>query len=710
MWGADDLDLARGLGFAHAHDRMVQLTLARLLAQGRFSECLHSSDDALSVDIFMRHTGMARTAQAEAEQCSPAARKFGQAYCDGVNTYLQRHRRPVELMLARYRPEPWTLADVLLILKLLSYLGLAQTQQDLEKFLIQAIRGGASLDRLKALFSPHLDGLDDETVELLQQIRLVDRLVSHSIGPEPALMASNNWAIAGEKTASGRPIQCNDPHLERHALPIVWYEFVGHTRDDDRIGVSIPGIPGLIMGRTRHVSFGLTYGMMDMIDYFIEDCRDGRCRQGSEFVPLQVHRENVLRRGKPPAPITTYENERGMLETDPRQSDLPDGYYLCRAYTAHRTGAAASLDALTALGNARTVAEAQAIVRDVSLSSNWIIADRDGNIGYQQSGISPARTHSGLYPVPGWDAERTWNGFVPSTELATQTNPPAGVLVSANDDWNPPGKPPSINVPCSPYRAERIKELLAEQERWTAEAMERIQTDRQSLQARRLMSLLRPWIPSTPTGQLLAEWDFQYDADSRGATLFDRCYQGLLREVFGRRLFGEAAWDEIASSTCLVAVYHGVFDNVLLGPDESWFEPEGREGLLRQVLSEVTAVPPKGVPTWGEQRALWIGHRLLSEALPGFLRRVLGVDYGPVVFEGSPATVCQGTVYHSHGRLATIAPTWRFITDLGEDHARTLLFGGPSDRVTSKWYAADLDRWRKAEYKVLFLAGEGQNR
>src|SRR5579863_2420688 len=161
IWGDNPLDLQRGLGFFHAHDRLVQMRLVRLVGQGRLCECISDDDEALTIDIFMRQLGLAQTARAEIARLSPAARDFGQAYADGINDYVRRHVRPLEFQLVGYRPEPWELADTLLTINVMSYVGLAQTQQDLEKFLIQAIQRGTNIERLKTLFAPHLDGLTD---------------------------------------------------------------------------------------------------------------------------------------------------------------------------------------------------------------------------------------------------------------------------------------------------------------------------------------------------------------------------------------------------------------------------------------------------------------------------------------------------------------------------------------------------------------------
>ena len=701
LWAEDDVGLARGLGFAHAHDRMVQMMLVRLVGQGRLCECLKSSEETLVIDVFMREMGLRRDAESDTRNLSPHGLRLGEAYAEGVNHYLARYRRPLELMLVRYRPEPWTAADTLLTIKLMSYVGLAQSQQDMEKFLIQALRGGVAPDLLRNLVPLHLDDLDEDLVDRLKELRHLQPLVPDAIrflAPTPTLKASNNWAVSGARTASGKPLQCNDPHLECNRLPAIWYEAVMHTALDYRLGITMPGVPGLVMGRTRELSFGFTYGFMDMVDYFVEDCRDGACRRGDTFRPLEVRTETILRRGADPVEITIRENDLGVLEADPLEAGLADGFYLARAWSAHRNGAAASLDALGRLPLARTVAEAQTVAREVTISCNWLLADRAGNIGYQQSGLLPDRRHSGLHPVPAWEERWHWRGLVPAEHLHTVLNPFEGYLVTANDDHQAPAGPLSINLPMGSYRADRIRALLSENEDCTLEDMRRIQNDLQSLQAERFMALLRPLLPDTFAGRLLAGWDLSYDCASRGATLFEDVYRALLREVFGKRVFGVGAWDEMVDSTSVLADYYHLFDNALLGDDPSWFGEEGRDALVERVLRErLTQVDPTALAAWGQRQQIIMINIFFDGALP----RWMGFDYGPVALPGNRATVVQGGIFTAHDRQTTFTPSWRFVTDLGEDRADTALAGGPSGRRFSRWYTTDVKRWLGGRYKTL---------
>jgi penicillin amidase len=693
----DDVGLARGLGFAHAHDRQVQMMLLRLIGQGRLSECLRADAETESIDVFMRQVGFAHGLDDEVAALREDSRALVCAYCEGVNTYLESQRRPVEFILARYRPEPWRPEDTLLTVGVMSYVGLAQSQADIEKLIIQALRGGASLSGLQTLFAPHLDAVDDHLLELIGRVELVEGLVPESVrfaSAIPKLVASNNWAVSPSRSRSGHALQCNDPHLDVSRLPAVWYEWIGRTKDDYRAGISMPGIPGLVMGRTRRVSAGFTYGFMDQVDYFIEEIRDGRRRTEDGWKDIAVRSELVHRKHADPLRLQIRELPSGTLEADPRKT-LADGLYLSRAWSG-RKGAAASIDALVDWLAAPDVQTAARALRGVSISCNWLLADRDGHIAYQQSGRMPRRQHSGLHPVPGWERQWAWNGMVDRAELVTIVDPPEGFLVTANEDRNRPGHPMAINMPMADYRARRVGDLLSEIPKLDLGDMKRIQSDLVSLQAERLLGMLDPYLPDTEAARLLRSWDRRYESGAVAPVVFETMYAELLREVFGRRLFGLPVWDALSNTTPIVADFYGVFDEALMGDDPLWFGDEGKPTVLRRVLQGcLGSVPRTG---WGDARPLRMTNLFFAGTLPTWL----GFDRS-LVLPGSRATVVQGSVFFAHGRSTTFAPSWRYVTDLSHDVIHTALPGGPSGRRTSPYYVSDLARWEAFSYKRLVV-------
>jgi penicillin amidase len=702
MWGENDLSLATATGFVHAMDRMLQMMLVRLIGQGRICECLRETEESLAMDEFFRLMGFYRNAQDDARNLAGDALRFAENYCAGVNEYLFKCGYPWEFKIMKYKPEPWVVADTLLAMNLMFYVPLAQSQQDAERLIIQAVQSGADPSRLKKLFRPHLDGMNDQLIELIKKTQINRPFLPSHIGflsGLPAFVASNNWVISGSRTASGKPLQCFDPHVECNRLPALWYELIQHTGDNFRIGMNMPGIPGLLMGRTRELSFSFTYGYMDMLDHYIEHVRDNQFRRGPKFQDFAVRDEVIRRKRCSDVKLKVWENEHGVLESEPGADTLKDGYYLCQAWSGHRGGAARSIKALYEILNARTVCEAQRIVADITASCNWLIADTQGSIGYQQSGCLPLRAHSGLHPVPGWEEQYDWQGYATGDQLARLTNPREGYLATANNDFNQEGKPLSINLPVGSYRADRIKALLREQNSSSVEDMKAIQRDLHSRQAVQFLNLLLPHIPESPVGNLLRAWDCRYNKQSRAASLFEEIYGELLEKVFGKGLFGLKAWRHIVDETAVLTHFYHIFDNALLGEDTSWFGSKGRPETLREVVRLVLGryPEPQQVPAWGSQRQVTMTNLFFDGKLPRFLR----FDYGPVIIEGGRASIVQGAAYRFWGRTTSLSPTYRFIADLADNYAHTALAGGPSDRWPSKYYRSDIHGWQNYDYKIL---------
>ncbi len=207
--------------------------------------------------------------------------------------------------------------------------------------------------QLEELFPGQLGGLDED---LIRQVRLGDRIVPEELWQVPGLplaSASNNWVVAGRKTVSGLPMVCNDPHLQVNRLPAIWYEAVLRWSSGGRrryaMGATMPGTPGVVIGRNPDLAWAVTYAYMDCVDSWVEECRDGRYRRGEDWCAFRVREETILRKRKPPVTLRFFENEHGTLDGDPR---VP-GYYLATRWSCGEQTGAEALDVLLAIAEAR---------------------------------------------------------------------------------------------------------------------------------------------------------------------------------------------------------------------------------------------------------------------------------------------------------------------------------------------------------------------
>ena len=686
-----EADLYWGLGYCHAMDRGMQLLLMRILGEGRASELLEASDEMLAVDKFFRRVNWAGGAEGEIAKLSPAAKIFCAAYCEGVNAYFSR-KTPWEFKLLGYQPEPWKVENIFTLARMAGYLTLAQSQAEIERLFIEMVQAGISREKLDELFPNILGGLDRE---LLKKVKLAERIVPVNVkwnNIVPTMMASNNWVIAGSKTASGKPLLANDPHLETNRLPNVWYEIVLKTKERYAIGATMPGLPGILIGRNSDVAWGATYAFMDAIDSWIEHCKDGKFLQDEkQWTGFQHRKETIKRKKNSPLEITFYENGHGVLEGDP----FEEGFYLATRWTAATLGAT-SINAIVNLWNAANVQEGMNFLGQLESAFNWVLADRHGNIGYQMSGLLPKRRPgvSGFVPLPGWKTENDWQGFVGYQDLPRCVNPAAGFFVTANNDLNQWGKAKPINNSMGSYRADRIAHLLANKKKLTIDNCCEIHYEVYSQQAEYFMRILRPLLPETPPGEILRDWDCCYNPESAGAFLFEQFYQMLRREVFGKNGFGRAPVDFLAAESGIFVDFFDNLDRVLLAEKSAWFGVESRESLYRRVAIEALQVAPK---TWGEVNQIKLKHLVLGEKLPLFA----GFDRGPIILRGGRATPHQGQIYRSGGRATSFTPSFRMVTDLAKNAVHSNLAGGPSDRRFSKWYCSDLLNWVTGKYKLL---------
>ena len=692
----NEADLYRGLGYCHGFDRGLQVLLVRILAAGRGSELLDSSDAMLDVDRTFRRMNFASDAAERVGAMSAADRGLAEAYCDGMNAALVQ-RPPWELRLRRYRPEAWTVEDTVVLSRVVGYVGLAQSQAEMERLFVELVQGGVAREHLEELF-PGL--LGDVDLELLRRVQLGERVVPEGLRWNtivPRMLASNNWAIAGRKTASGLPLLANDPHLEGNRLPAIWYEVVLELGNRYCIASTMPGLPGPLLGRTNDLAWGATYTFLDAVDSWIEDCRNGSYRRCGEdgtedaWLPFRTRTEVIQRRRKADVSITFYENEHGCLDGDPNHP----GLYLATRWSG-ASGPGVSSSVMAGMIHAESVEEGMDLVGAIDFSFNWVLADRHDNIGYQMSGRMPLRRAgwSGFVPAPGWDPANDWQGFADPGDLPRALNPTGGFLATANNDLNHLGIVRPINLPMGPYRAERIEAALAARDDWSVQTVRALQMDVYSTQAALFLEVLRPHLPRTPQGEILRGWDCRYTPDSQGAYLFELLYRDLFIEVFGS-VWGDSVARHVLDETGILVDFHLCFDRILLAEKSAWFGDESRDEIFTRVAARALAAPARA---WRTTQQLTLQHLVLGG---GRLARWLGLDAGPITIRGGRATVHQGQIYRSAGRQTSFVPSYRLVTDFGEQAAHTALLGGPSDRPFSPWYKSGVEDWVSGRLKTL---------
>jgi penicillin amidase len=553
-------DVAFGLGYAHAQDRLWQMEVNRRIAAGRLAEIFGPA--ALNTDRFLRTLGIRRKAAAAFTALKPETQTYLQAYADGVNAFLTTRRGflPPEFLAFDIEPEAWTPADSLGWLKMMAWdlsgnwntelarLGLSRrlTRQQIEEFFPPYPGDGpvALADR-SALYRQFAAGID------------FDRLQRALPLPPPEGLGSNNWVINGKRTVTGSPLLANDPHLGLSS-PSLWYFAHLSAPEGNVIGATLPGVPGVILGHNDRVAWGFTNTGPDTQDLYIERVAPddpARYVTPTGTAPFVTRQEIIKVRGEPDVALTVRETRHGPVISDvserARQSVDP-GYVLAFAWTALRDDDTTA-DALVGLDAIRDwPGFVENFRRYVTPEQNIVYADRDGNIGFLAPGLVPIRRPDndlkGLAPAPGWDARYDWTGFIPFDALPRSFNPASGMVVTANNKIVPDSYPYFLTTEwADPYRARRIEQLLKERDVHSVESFKQIQGDVMSLMAADLLPLMlaapvkaNPHNPEVPVARdMLAGWDGTMTANRAEPLIFAAWYRELTRLVLADELGDE---------------------------------------------------------------------------------------------------------------------------------------------------------------------------
>lgn len=728
--GEGERAMAYSLGFVHARERGLQLLIFQALIRGKLSQWLKESIETLETDRYLLKMGFYYQARKEEGELDGKTRDYLQSYIEGINQGLRKNR-PFEANLLKMPIEPWTLADTLALIKIMTYFGLAQTQQDFEKFISMALGNGVAPIYFKSLFPKFSQSGIEESIPFLQKafFDLTPLPKNQYTQAIPNLKASNNWVLSPSKTETGKVQMAADPHLEINRLPAIWFEATWTQRDHYLMGITLPGVPGFIMGRNENVSFSFSYGYMDTVDYFIEEVKDSQVREEHGWTGISLRKESFPTKANPNGELRTYETERGYLEVPEdcylTNDKIKDGIYLSRAWTCQTSGAKEAIDCLRKLITIKNVDEACDITRNVFFSANWLFGDVDGNIAYQQSGYFPMRSGDGIYPLKAWEKANHWqptNDNKHQQLLTTLKNPECGFLATANHNVQKEDEPIiKVNLPMADYRFNRINSKLESKEKLSLLESKTLHSDLFSPQASAYLELIKEDIPDTPSGRILSQWDLHYNKESLGAFLFEEFLKETYQLIFSP-IFGGEVWNELSTNSTLVADFYGVFDRILLSPqaeDFCWFEKltnqkklleqmkeedilkrvkDERDQLLRVALSNtLRKFPLAKLKAWGEVNTFTFSHLLFYEDLPAWLPW----NKGPYAMQGCRATICQGNLYKDRGRQSSYAPSYRMVTDMGTDCLHTVLPGGPSDRFFKKSYASEINNYLNFKYKTL---------
>jgi len=679
---ASDADAYTALGYLHARDRLFQMELLRHAALGRLSELFGAR--TIDADRDLRALEMGPIARARAGSMSAESRAAAEAYARGVNAWIAGGARALELRILGHAPEPWLLEHSLAIGVLQAW-DLHFGGDELDLAGVAARLGAEKARELVPTFSDTMPTI----------VKWGTGKGEGGRGRDDALppTASNSWVIAGSRTASGKPILANDPHLVLRA-PSLWYLAGLHAPGLDVVGASIPGVPAIVLGHTARVAWGFTNAMVDDADYVLEELSpdSSRSRTADGWAPVTAIAETIRVRGAEPVVYTRRRTVNGpLVDADPR----PDSVHAVALRWVAQDGGADELAALH--GWARAV-DAREFVRAAatfrSPEQNVVYADSAGHIGYLLAGAVPVRrAGEGVLPVAGADGP-VWTRYLAADELPAEVDPPAGRIATANNRIVGDAFPFFISHHYDhAYRVQRILQLIDAGGALTAADVARQQLDQVDLFARGAKGIAARAALDAGRADLadrLRAWDGTMAADRLEPALFWAWYRHLQQLTYA---------DESPDYRPAAPLHRW-----LAAGGSPWFddgrtpEVETLQSLARQAMDSSLA---GRLGVWGEAHRTVMQHPLGEIPVLG---RLIGFTVGPFPNGGSNHTVNVALSTRMRPPFASgYGPSMRHVVDLArpDDAGGFIIPTGQSGHPLSRHYRDQLDWWRAGRLWIL---------
>src|SRR5215469_518744 len=569
-------DLFFAQGYVTAQDRLWQMDIMRRYAAGEISEIV--GPDGVQHDREQRILGIRQVAEKTAQTLPARDRSFLEAYTRGVNASLaeQLPRLPVEFRILRYKPLPWTVEDCLLLgVRLVQELNHGQYEAALQREKILAKLGPeltadlyvntswrdrpptAERRGLDELVPQHEDNGDDDDEEEMDSG--ADNNVAQ--GAQPSLLprhwqrdpefvpGSNDWVVSGEHTVSGKPMLSNDMHLH-HQMPNLWYEAHLHAGEYNVAGVTLPGLPYVIVGHNQRIAWGVTNVGPTVEDLYIENFNEQEAYQTPAGWVQADHRKEVIHvKGAHDVTLDVVATRHGPIITDLIPGET-------RKIALRWTLYDSLYDPFFDIGSAQNWQEFRHATSLLdSPGQNFVYADVEGHVGYQASGHIPIRrAGDGSLPVSGADDAHEWTRYIPFDKLPSVFDPPSGIIATANGRITPDKYPYSVSMEWEPpWRTERIYRVLESGKKFAVPDMLALQTDVYSAFDRLCAEHFVYALDHVPklskraqqARDLMRDWDGRLTIDSAAATIENRAQSELRRLLLEPKL-GPAAKDNSA--------------------------------------------------------------------------------------------------------------------------------------------------------------------
>jgi penicillin amidase len=716
-------DLFFAQGFVTAQDRLWQMDVIRRYAAGEISEIIGRA--TVQHDREQRILGLRQIAEKTVTSLSARDRSFLEAYVRGVNASMEAQSKhlPLEFRILHYKPKPWMLQDSLLLgVRLVQELNHGTYEAALQHEKILAKLGPdltadlyvnsswrdrpptAPPQRLEDLAPKHKsnDDDDEDDIDSGEDSNVADAGLPAALLPRhwrrdaELVPGSNNWVVSGAHTVTGKPMLSNDMHLH-HQMPNLWYEAHLHAGEYDVAGVTLPGLPFVIVGHNQRIAWGVTNVGPTVEDLYIENFNEQGAYQTPQGWIQPEHRKEVIHvKGQPDVVVDVTVTRHGPVITDLIPGETRK---LALRWTLYDSLHNPFFD-IDSAKNWQEFRLAASLLD--SPGQNFVYADVDGHIGYQTTGHMPIRkVGDGSLPVSGGDGAHEWTGYIPFEKLPSIFDPPSGVLATANGRITPSNYPFSVSTEWdAPWRTGRIYRVLESGKKFGTADMLALQTDVYSAFDQLCAEHFVYGLDHTPNASkrakqaadLMRDWDGRLTTEFAAATIEFKARQELTRLLLEPRLGPATAthsgdgdaeplnWKSYRWSNSSIWL-----ETVLQKKPKRWLPNsyENYEALLSAAVEAAISAPdaPQNLSDWhwGRFHPIEINQPVLGQ-LPLLSR---WVQPGLHVQSGGSYTVKQV------GR--EFGPSERFTADLSNFDQSTLnTVTGQGGNFLSPYY---MDQW-----------------
>ena len=713
IFAQNNHDLYFAQGYYTAQDRLWQMEFQTHAAAGRISEIV--GEKAIELDRFQRRMGMVYGAKNSLAgmMADPATRDMLEAYSAGINAYIKSlspATYPLEYKLLDYAPEAWSPLKCSLLLKLMAY-DLAGRSDDLR---MSNILNQYGAKVTKDLFPdypfreepivPVGTPLDFTPIKKPAVPAGFQAQVSNKVLEKepPAELGSNNWAVAGSKTANGYPMLANDPHLQLN-LPSIWYQVQLIGPDVNVCGVSLPGAPGVIIGFNKNISWGVTNVDADVMDWYQIKFKDKHKREywhNNQWKPVRRQVEEIKIKGRPSLFDTVYYTHHGPVVYDKTEKVFNQQTPVSHAMRWIAHDKSNELRTFYLLNRARNYEDyQQALSFYAAPAQNFIYADKDQNIAIWPNGKFPLKwPEQGKFTLDGTNPAHDWQGWIPAAHNPHVKNPAQGFVSSANQFSAGPDYPYYLNWQyASPERGIRINQRLAAMNKVTVDSMRLLQNDNFNIHAQTVLPTLLNLVQISGLTenqekvlQIMQQWQYQNNPTEIAPTVFELWWQ----------LFAQALWEDDFTNTPDLPVRVPNRDRTIRlvqqEPQSPWIDNPNtpqKETLPELVNASFLATADSlqrqlgGVGNkwqWAQFKSTSIQH---LAKLPGFGKENLQIGGGRGIVNATS---------ERHG------PSWRMVVALGPQVQGFGVYpGGQSGNAGSYYYDNMVETWRQGKLNAL---------